>query len=331
MRFSNFPSSTANVTFFPPVDRLKLIHMKIPITPLLCCALLGTILPTMSQSTNVASSLIAPGAQLEKLADDFKFAEGATCDPAGNVFFVDQPNNRILKWSVDGGLSTFMQPAGHANGMCFDFKGNLLACADETNELWSIATDGAVTVIWKNYDGKALNGPNDVASLPDGSLYFTDPFYKRPWWNHTEQPQPTEQVYFLTADHKTLKRVTTDLKKPNGIVATPDGKTLFVADIGAGKTYSYNIQPDGSLTDQTLRADMGSDGMTLDEKGNLYLTGQGVFIFGKDGKQLEHIPVPERWVGNICFGGKDKKTLFLAASKGLYSIRMQVKGANPAK
>jgi gluconolactonase len=277
------------------------------------------------------SAIIAPGAKLEKLSGDFQFAEGATCDRDGNVFFTDQPNNRILKWSVDGKLSTFKQPAGRANGMCFDAKGTLFACADEKNELWSIAPDGAVTVIAHEYEGKPLNAPNDVSVQPDGSLYFTDPFYDRTWWTHHQRTQGSEQVYFLSADRKTLKRVTTDLVKPNGIVGSPDGKTLYVADIGGRKTYAYDIQADGSLTNRKLRAEMGSDGMTVDTDGNLYLTGRGVFVFDKDAKQIEHIPVPENWVGNICFGGKDKQALFIAASKGLYSIRTKTKGANAAK
>jgi gluconolactonase len=297
----------------------------------LFAALFGLVASLAAQSTNEISSVLAPGAKLEKLADGFKFAEGATCDAAGNVFFTDQPNDRIMEWSLDGKLSTFKQPAGRANGMCFDTKGNLLACADDKTELWSIAPGGAVTVLLHDFDGKLLNGPNDVSAQPDGSLYFTDPFYKRPWWSYSEKPQPTEQVYFLSADRKKLKRVTTDLVKPNGIVGTPDGKKLFVADIGAGKTYAFDIQPDGSLTNKILRAEMGSDGMTVDTEGNLYLTGRGVFVFDQSGKQIEHIAVPENWVGNICFGGKDRQTLFLAASKGLYSIRTRFKGANAAK
>ncbi|HET7626391.1 MAG TPA: SMP-30/gluconolactonase/LRE family protein, partial [Verrucomicrobiae bacterium] len=169
----------------------------------LLMALLAATVPLMAQTTN--TSLVAPGAKLEKLSGEFDFAEGATCDSDGNVFFSDQPNDRIMKWSVDGKLSTFKKPAGRANGMCFDAKGNLLACADEKNELWSIAPDGRVTVLLNEYQGKLLNGPNDVFAEPDGSLFFTDPFYKRTWWTHSEQPQDTEQVYFLSADRKTLK------------------------------------------------------------------------------------------------------------------------------
>ncbi len=297
----------------------------------LLLALLGLAAQLAAQSTNGPSAVVAPGAKLEKLAGEFKFTEGPTCDKDGNVFFTDQPNNRIMKWSVDGKLSTFMQPAGRANGMYFDAKGNLIACADEKTELWSITPDGRHTVLAKEYEGKMLNGPNDVWVRPDGALYFTDPFYKRPWWDYDKRPQDGEHVYFLSADRKTLKRVTTDLAQPNGIIGTPDGKTLFVADIKAGKTYAFDIQSDGTLANKRLRCELGSDGMTLDSEGNLYLTGKGVTVFEKAGKQIAHIDVPESWTANVSFGGKDHQTLFITASKGLYSIKLRVKGVNAAK
>ncbi len=112
-----------------------------------------------------------------KLAGGFGFTEGPTCDARGDVFFTDQPNDRIMKWSADGTLSTFLQPAGRANGMCFEPSGRLIACADEKTALWSIAPDGDVSVILSDYGGRPLNGPNDVWVRPDGALYFTDPFY----------------------------------------------------------------------------------------------------------------------------------------------------------
>jgi len=278
-----------------------------------------------------AESVIAPGAKLEKLAGDFAFTEGPTCDRQGNVFFTDQPNNRIMEWSVDGKLSTFLQPAGRANGMYFDAKGNLIACADEHNQLWSIAPDKTVTVLVTNFEGKYLNGPNDVWIAPNGGIYLTDPFYKRTWWDHTTMALTNQEVFYLSPDRKTLTRVTDDLKKPNGITGTPDGKTLFVADIQANQTWRYDILSDGSLTNKTLAIAKGSDGMTIDENGNLYLCGGGVTVFDKTGKQVDHIDVPEKWSANVCFGGKDRRTLFITASTSLYSIRMNVKGANPAK
>lgn len=300
-------------------------------TILMLPVLFGLMAQSIAQPTNALSPVLAPGAKLEKLAGDFKFTEGPTCDAHGTVFFTDQPNNRIMKWSVDGKLSTFLQPAGRANGMYFDARGNLIACADEKTELWSITPDGRHTVLVREYQGRKLNGPNDVWVHPNGGLYFTDPFYKREWWDYTEAPQDGHHVYHLSADRQTLQRVTSDLVQPNGIIGTPDGKTLFVADIRAGKTYAYNIQPDGALANQRLHCELGSDGMTLDTEGNLYLTGKGVIVFDKTGKQIEHIPVPERWTANVSFGGKDRRTLFITASTGLYAIRTQFPGANPAK
>ncbi|MCJ7645226.1 MAG: SMP-30/gluconolactonase/LRE family protein [Candidatus Aminicenantes bacterium] len=300
-------------------------------TTVLILALFRLLVSPAAGESNETYTILAPGAKLEKLAGEFIFTEGPTCDKDGNVFFTDQPNNRIVKWSVDGKISSFLQPAGRANGMFFDAHGDLIACADEKTELWSITPDGQHTVLVKEYEGKKLNGPNDVWVRPDGALYFTDPFYKRDWWDYNQPPQGTEQVYFLSADRQTLKRVTTDLSQPNGIIGTPDGKKLFVSDIGAGKTYAYDIQPDGTLTKKFLRCELGSDGMTLDTEGNLYLTGEGVTVFGQTGKQVGHISVPESWTANVSFGGKDHKTLFITASTALYSIRTKHRGANAAK
>ena len=122
-----------------------------------------------------------------------------------------------------------------------------------------------------------------------------------------------------------------EFNKPNGITGTPDGKKLFVSDIGAGKTYSYDIQPDGMLANKKLFCEMGSDGMTIDEQGNIYITGRGVTVFDKTGQQIDHIDVHEPWTANVSFAGADHRTLFITASKCLYSIRMQFKGANPSK
>ena len=285
------------------------------------------VLGPAAASLGVEGGVTAPGAKVEKLSGGFAFTEGPAADAQGNVLFTDQPNDRILKWSVDGKLSTFMKPCGRSNGLCFDAKGNLWACADEKNELWCIDPAGKVTVVVKDFQGKLLNGPNDVWIRPDGGLYFTDPFYKRDYWKRGPKEQDRECVYYLAPDHKTLRRVAEDLRQPNGVIGTPDGKTLYVADIGARKTYVYNIQPDGSLTGKKLFCSMGSDGMTIDQEGNVYLTGQGVFVFDKTGKQIEHIEVKEPWTANVCFGGKDMQTLFITASKGLYAVRTRVKGA----
>jgi len=278
-----------------------------------------------------AESLVAAGAKLEKLGGTFDFTEGPTADAQGNVFFTDQPNNRILEWSVDGKLSTFMEPAGRANGMYFDAHGNLVACAEEHNELWSISPDKTVTKLVTDYQGKALHGPNDIWVAPNGGIFFTDPFYGRTWTDTNRAKFSGEWVFYLSPDHQTLKPVVQDFTKPNGISGSPDGTKLFATDINGNQTWRYDILPDGSLTNKSLICHQGCDGMTVDELGNFYLAGQGVTIYSPTGERLEHIDVPEPWTANLSFSGANHKTLFITASKGIYSIRMRVKGGNPSK
>lgn len=291
-----------------------------------CCSMLAVAAEPSANPAGQAD-LIAPGAKLQKLAGGFAFTEGPAADAQGNVFFTDQPNDHILRWGIDGKLTTFLQPSGRSNGLCFDAQGNLWACADLRNELWRIDPRGKVTVVIRDYQGKLLNGPNDLWIAPDGSVYFTDPFYKRPYWNRGPMEQPCQGVYRLAPDHKTLRRVAEDLNQPNGIIGTPDGKSLYVADLGDRKTYVYRIEKDGSLSQRRLFCALGSDGMTLDSRGNVYLTGKGVTVFAPSGRRIAQIDVPERWTANVCFGGTDRKTLFITASEGLYTLRMAVEGA----
>jgi gluconolactonase len=272
------------------------------------------------------SAIIEDGAQVEKLADGFLFTEGPSADAQGNVYFTDQPNDRIMVWKSSGGLETFLQPSGRSNGLSFDSKGNLWACADEKNEFWMIKEDKSVTKHPFRYNDKLLNGPNDLWIAANGGIYFTDPFYKRPWWQHSEMPQDIQGVYYISPDGKSITRIISDLRQPNGIVGTPDGKTLFVADIGDNKTYKYSIVKDGIVENKQLFCELGSDGMTIDTKGNIYLTGKGVTVFEKSGKKIGNIPVPEGWTANVCFGDKDLKSLYITASKGLYRIKLKVKG-----
>ena len=297
----------------------------------LTVAVLGIVAALALPVEAAGPGVIVPGATLQKLAGEFAFTEGPTCDAKGDLFFTDQPNDRILRWSAAGELSVFLKPAGRSNGMFFDAEGRLIACADERNELWAITPDGKPTTLWKGFRGELLNGPNDVWVHPNGGMYFTDPFYKRPWWSHSTMPQDGQHVYYLSPEARELVRVTEDLVQPNGIVGSPDGRTLFVADIGARKTWRYAIGADGRLGGKTLVCEHGSDGITLDDEGNLYLTGDGVRVFDPQGRQIEHIAVPEPWTANVSFCGKDRRTLFITASKGLYAIATRTRGANLAK
>ena len=266
-------------------------------------------------------SIVSSDAKVQKLADGFKFTEGPTADSKGNIFFTDIPNSRIHKWSLDGQLSTFMEDSGRTNGLFFDKKGNLLACVGGRGQLVSIDSNGNVTVLADKYDGKPFNSPNDLWMHPERGIYFTDPRYG----NRDNLPQDGEHVYYFSADRKRLIRVIDDMIRPNGVIGTADGKLLYVADHGADKTYVYKINTDGTLSDKKLFALQGSDGMSIDELANIYLTKTAVTVFNKSGMLLQSIEIPEK-PSNLCFGGKDKKTLFITARTSLYSIKMQVKG-----
>ena len=268
------------------------------------------------------SSLVAPGAEMRKLTVDFTFTEGPAGDAEGNVYFSDIPNNRIHKWALDGNLSTFLENSGGANGLYFDKDGNLLACQGEARQLVSISPKGEITMLADRYRGKKFNSPNDLWIDPKGGVYFSDPRYG----NRDGMEQGGERVYYLTPNRKTLVQVISDLVRPNGLIGTPDGKTLYVADAGDGKTYAYQVNNSGTLTGKKLFAPEGSDGMTIDRQGNVYLTTQVVAVYNKRGKKIEEIQVPEQ-PANVTFAGKDNKTLFITAQTSLYALDMQVKGA----
>ncbi|CAN5910651.1 hypothetical protein BH24BAC1_BH24BAC1_08470 [soil metagenome] len=261
------------------------------------------------------------------VSKQFKFTEGPAVDKEGNVFFTDQPNDKIWKYSTDGQLSVFMENAGRANGLFFDQKGNLLAAADQHNELWSISPKGKATVLLKDYEGKKLNGPNDLWVHPkSGGIYFTDPYYQRPYWERKSPEIEGQKVYFLPKGKKQPLLVDGNLEQPNGIIGTPDGQFLYVADIKAKKTYRYRIGADGKLTDRQLFVEQGSDGMTIDNEGNVYLTGKGVTVYSPQGEKVQQIDVPAGWTANVTFGGKDRNILFITASEAVFTLPMQVKG-----
>ncbi len=273
------------------------------------------------------SPVVAPNAALQRVSDQFKFTEGPAVDKTGAVYFTDQPNDKIWKYDTDGKLSLFMDKTGRSNGMYFDRQGNLITCADEKDELWSISPNRKITVLLTDFQGHRFNGPNDLWIDPKGGIYFTDPYYQRDYWDRKKPDIEGQKVYYLPKGKKEALVVDADLKQPNGIVGTADGKHLYVADIRDNKTYKYQIQPDGTLTNRQLYVSQGSDGMTLDNKGNLYLTGKGVTVYNPAGEKIEFIPVPSGWVGNICFGGKDRTMLFITASEAVYTLPMQVRGA----
>ncbi len=265
---------------------------------------------------------------LMKIKQVFSFTEGPVADKGGKVYFTDQPNNKIWRYDPQTTvLWEFKKDAGRANGLDIDAKGNIIACADENNEIWSIDTRGhIVKVLLGKVDGKKLNGPNDLWIDRKGGIYFTDPYYQRDYWTRTVPEIKEQNVYYLPKGATQPITVSNELVKPNGITGSTDGKYLFVADIGDNKTYKFLINPDGTLSGKQLFVSQGSDGITLDNRGNLYLTGNGVTVYDSTGKKIAYIPVPEKWTANICFGGKERNILFMTAGPSVYHLRMKVQG-----
>lgn len=273
-----------------------------------------------------ANSSLTRG-RLTLVGDDFSFTEGPTADDSGNVYFTDQPNDRIVRYDfATGKLTDWLKPCGRANGLYFIAPDKMIACADANNELWQIdLRDQKHAVLAAGSDGQRFSGPNDCWVDRDGAIYFTDPLYKRPYWTQVIPADNPRGVYRVSPEGK-VQKVVGDLKQPNGIVGDAKNRELYIADIGDGKTYRYRIDESGQLTDRTLFCSMGSDGMTIDEQRNLYLTGRGVTIFNRDGKKLENIAVPKGWTANVTFAGPQRKDLFITAKDSVFVIEMNVAG-----
>ena len=265
----------------------------------------------------------APEARPVELSDGFQFTEGPAPDAQGNVYFTDLRASLIYRWSLDGQLSVHREDAGGANGLFFDREGNLLACEGDRGRITAIDLRGNVTVLAEQYNNTRFNKPNDLWIDPRGGVYFSDPAY-----GGAEVVQDGEHVYYITPQRNRVVRVIDDMVRPNGLVGTPDGKSLYVTDAGARETFRYTVNEDGTLSDKALFVAVGSDGMTIDTQGNVYLTQDGVLAFDRSGKLIEHIDIPSRPT-NVCFAGPDRRTLFITARSSVYSIRMRVQGIPP--
>lgn len=274
------------------------------------------------------SPVIADGAKLENVGDGFKFTEGPTSDTKGDVYFTDQPNDRIVRYEFSSGkLTDWMKPCGRSNGLYFVAPDTLIACADSNNELWKITiSDKTHELIAGDNAGKRFSGPNDCWVDASGAIYFTDPLYKRPYWTHEIPADNPRGVYRLSPDGA-LTKVAAELKQPNGIIGDAENRTLYVADIGAGTTYKYSIESDGTLGERTVFCKSGSDGMTIDVNRNIYLTGgKGVTVYDPDGELIETIGTGKRWTANVTFAGPNKDQLFITAGDSVFTIGMSVTG-----
>jgi gluconolactonase len=288
--------------------------------------LAGIFLMLACNAKSQENQLFDKNEKVTKVGQGYAFTEGPAVAPDGLVFFTDQPNDKIYIWNEKGNkISTFLNASERANGTFFNKKGELLACADLHNRLVAFDKSGKMTVLSENFNQQHLNGPNDLWIAPNGGIYFTDPYYPRYYWETGhEELQDKRAVYYRNPEGKVI-RVIDDFKQPNGLIGTPDGKILYVSDINDGKIWKYDIRPDGTLINKTFFAPEGSDGMTIDNRGNVYLTNKVVSVFNAEGKNIARIEVPEQ-PSNVCFGGKKRNILFITARTSVYILKMNVNG-----
>jgi gluconolactonase len=265
-----------------------------------------------------ADGVVAPGAVMKKLAGGYTWAEGPAVDADGSLFFTDNRENLIHRLSPDGTAGVFLREARRANGLYPDVDGSLLVCTGTPSGLVRLdPANGTMTVLADSLDGKPLNSPNDLWRAPDGGIYFTDPY----WGLETGR----DRILYLSPDRRKLIIAARDMVKPNGIIGTPDGKLVYVSDWREKKTYVYTVNPDRTLSGKNLFAPEGDDGLAMDVDGNVYLSGNAVAVYSKEGAKIDSIAVPEI-AANMCFGGKDKKTLYITARTSVYSIRTRIPG-----
>ena len=259
------------------------------------------------------------------VSSQFSFTEGPSSDKTGNIYFTDQPNDRIYLWDwKTNEINLFMQNTGRANGTDFDSQNNLITASDLNGEIWKIDQNKNIQILSKGFEDLRFNGPNDLWIDEFGGIYFTDPLYKRDYWEVGTKGIAERNLYYRNSNGKVTKLET--FIQPNGIVGSVTLKKLYVSDFGANKTFVYDILDEGKLSEKKLFCQRGSDGMTLDVEENVYLTGNGVTIYNKNGEKLYNMPIPEKWTTNVTFGGKKNSTLFITASKSVYILEMNVSG-----
>ncbi len=303
---------------------MKIYHILV-LFLLIACGKSKTSEKQQNEEAEKSSSFVT--SPLEKLATDFKFTEGPAVDAEGNVYFSDIPNSKIWVWTTADSLKLFRENSNGANGLYFDNKENLLACEGYASQISLTTPEGEYQIIASTYKDKPFNSTNDLWPDENGGVYFTDPQYGGDMDNLN---QGGMHVYYLHPNHASISRVCDDLVRPNGLIGTPDGKILYVSDRGAGKTYRYTIDENGTLSDKSLFVAEGSDGMTIDHQGRIYITTKDksqVDVFSKTGEIVTTIEIPEVPT-NVCFGGKNRDQLFITAQTSLYRIGLDAKGVD---
>lgn len=266
--------------------------------------------------------------EIEEVVNDYGFTEGPLWLPDQGCFvFSDIPNDTIYR--EDG--SIFRKPSGKSNGLTLDRQGRLVVCEHWNRRVLRVEPDGQETVLAQHYQGKLLNSPNDLIVRSDGTIFFSDPPFGLMYFGPKRDAELDVNGVYRIALDGSLTRVIDDMKMPNGLAFSPDEKTLYVSDdIDEGYVRTYDIAPDGSLSNPRLFADgLEPDGIKVDVEGNLWCTSRyEVVVFRPDGSQLGSITFPQK-TANLAFGGPDSRTLMVTARKGVYRVRTTIPGIHP--
>ena len=285
--------------------------------------------------------LVDEDAELERLGTGFTFTEGPIWNPAGYLLFSDMPGDVRRRWDPDAGVSEVANPSNKGNGMTLDHDGRLIVCEHVTSSVVRMdpdGTGGGREVLATHYEGRELNSPNDVVVKSDGAIYFTDPTYGRmPGFGiEREQDLDFQGVYRIAPGGGDPQLLVDDFAQPNGLCFSTDESLLYINDTTRAHIRVFDVQSDGTIANSRVLADgIGSgsleigdlvDGMKLDERGNVWVTGPGgVCVFDPDGNHIGTVEVPEN-VGNINWGGPNWSQLFIPATSSMYRIQCKVSG-----
>jgi gluconolactonase len=266
---------------------------------------------------------IGPAGPIVKLHTGFTFTEGPAADAQGNVYFTDVRANKIHHVTTGGKLTTFLENSEGCNGLMFDSRGRLLACQGGLMRVVAIDVGSKqITALADKFEGKPFNRPNDLVVDAQGGVYFTD---------------PNEQNVYYVAPKGEVLRVASGLARPNGVLLSPDERTLYVLPSGAPHVLAFAIESPGRVREQRVLAELkqpetgmprGGDGLTVDTRGNLYCTQPGlsaIQVISPEGKTLGLIRFPEA-PSNCAFGGADMKTLYVTARTSIYTAKMEATG-----
>ena len=276
--------------------------------------------------------LIDRDAKLIQIATGFGFTEGPVWDPSGFLFVSDETLNKIFRVYRDGRKEPLID-LGDPDGSTFDAQFHLLDCASVLRAIIQISPEGRYTILADRFEGKRFNSPNDIVLGPDGAVYFTDPTLDLPAGQ--KQEIPFQGVYRLDKNGN-VRLLTKELTQPNGLAFSPDGKHFYVDDSKQRNIRVYDFRADGSVSGGRIfgeepgsKDDGVPDGMKVDEKGNIFVTGpKGIWVWDAQGHHLGTIEMPEP-PANLAWGEKDYGTLYLTATTSVYRLSTRTHGFVP--